>query len=199
MQPNENHYPGWRFARGLEGYPWYAIRVRSRFERITAAGLAGKGYKPFVPTYRVRRRWSDRVKEQDLPLFPGYVFCRLDVEHRLPILATPGVLCVVAFDRRPVPIDDGEIRAIETMVNSGFRLQPWPYLKIGSKVRIEAGPLTGIEGIVITVKNHDRLVISVTLLQRSVAVEIDSNCVRPMDHGSNLAYSDAIALLRGVG
>ena len=163
---------------------WYAIRVRSRFERVASATLAGKGYEEFLPLYRARRRWSDRSKELDLPLFPGYLFCRFDVQERLlPILTTPGVISITGAGRIPVPIPDPEILAIQIMIGSGLCVQPWPLLSVGSKVLIERGPLAGIEGVLLNADKRYRLVVSVSLLQRSVAVEIDRDWIRPISKG----------------
>src|SRR5437016_11411375 len=89
-----------------EEQPWFGLRVRSRSEQMAATALAGKGYKPFLPVYKVARRWTDRVKRVDMPLFPGYVFCRFDPQRRLPILITPGVVSVVGIGKAPAPIDD---------------------------------------------------------------------------------------------
>lgn len=164
----------------MQTHPWYAIRVRSRFESVSAAGLTGKGYDPFLPLYRARRRWSDRVKQMDLPLFPGYVFCRFDPASRLPVLTTPGVVNIVGYGRDPVPIDEKEIANIRAIIASGLPATPWPYLRTGQRVLIEHGPLAGIEGIVLELKKELRLVVSVTMLQRSVGVEIDREWIRPL-------------------
>jgi len=152
---------------------WFALRVKPRYERTTALALRGKGLEEFLPQHRVRRRWSDRVKEIEEPFFPGYVFCRFNPENRLPVLTTVGVVSVVGIGKIPAPVEDHEISALQSVVTSGFRTQTWPFLRVGQTVRIEAGPLTGIEGMLVAVKNSSRLVVSVTLLQRSVAVEID--------------------------
>jgi transcription antitermination factor NusG len=154
-------------------YPWYALRVRARYEKSVAALLRGKGYDPLLPLYTCKRRWSDRFKQMELPLFPGYLFCRFDALNRLPILKTPGVILVVGIAKTPVPVDDTEIAAIQTIVRSGLETQPCPFLQLGAKVRIERGALTGLEGILSGFKGRQRLVVSVTLLHRSVAVEID--------------------------
>ena len=161
-------------------YPWYAIRVKSKFETVTSAGLAGKGYEPFLPLYTARRRWSDRVKQLELPLFPGYVFCRFDVNARLPVLTTTGVISVVGYGREPVAIDEGEIAAVRAIIASGLPAVPWPFLRAGNRVLIEQGPLAGIEGIVLSMKKECRLIVSVTMLQRSMGVEIDRAWVRPL-------------------
>jgi transcription antitermination factor NusG len=159
---------------------WYAIRVRSRFEQAVSAALCGKGYNEYLPLYCSRRKWSDRSKHLDLPLFPGYLFCRFDVQVRLPILMTPCVISIVGTGKIPVAISDQEIGAIRAVIRSGLHLQPWPQLVVGSKVVIEEGPLKGLEGVAMDVKNKYRLFVSVPLLQRSVSVEIDRDWVRPL-------------------
>jgi len=158
--------------------PWFALQVRARHEVGVANFLSGKGYEPFVPLYQSRRRWSDRIKVVDAPLFPGYLFCRFDINNRLPILTTPGVIQIVGFNRMPVPVDEAEIGAIQSLVASGFPSQPWPFLHAGDRVQIDSGPLRGLEGILVELKGSHRLIVSVTLLQRSVAVEIDSALVK---------------------
>jgi transcription antitermination factor NusG len=115
----------------------------------------------------------------DLPLFPGYVFCRFHPELLLPVVTTPGVVQIVGAGKHPRPIADEEIVAIQRMLLSGGDVEPWPYLKAGQKVRILDGPLFGVEGILVEVKNRRRLVVSVHLLQRSVAVEVDRDCIGP--------------------
>ena len=172
-------------------YQWYALRVRSRYENTVAAHLQGKGYESLLPLYKSRRPWSDRFKEIELPLFPGYVFCRFNPLDRLPILTVPGVVHVVGVGRTPVPIDETEIATIQAALKSGLPSQPWPFLQIGHKVRIERGPLCGIDGILLGFKGHQRLVLSVTLLQRSVAVQVDGTWVRAMSQQHSASSSHA--------
>lgn len=165
-------------------YFWYAIQVRSKFERVASATLSAKGYEEFLPLYNSRRHWSDRLKEVELPLFPGYLFCRFDAQERLlPILTTPGVISIVGAARIPVPIPEQQIDAIRTMICSGLHAQPWPHLAVGSTVVIERGPLAGIEGVTLDVDKRYRLIVSIPLLQRSVAVEIERDWVRPISTG----------------
>jgi len=160
---------------------WYALQIQSRLASVASATLRGKGYEEFLPLYRSRRRWSDRIKTLDLPLFPGYLFCRFDVRDRLmPILTTPGVISIVGTGKTPVPIDEEEIEAIRAILRSGVALQPWPFLSVGLKVYIEGGPLRGLEGIITNTDKVCRLIVSVSLLQRSVAVEIDREWARPI-------------------
>jgi transcription antitermination factor NusG len=164
-------------------YPWFALRVKSRSEKIVSTIARNKGFEEFLPLYQSRRRWSDRFKSVDVPLFPGYVFCRLNPEFRLPLLTIPGVLSFVGIGKVPVPIDDSEIAAIQTAVGSGLLAEPYPFLEVGQRVRIAEGPLTGIEGLLVEVRKQQRLAVSVSLLKRSVAVEIDRHWVRPLDAG----------------
>jgi transcription antitermination factor NusG len=164
----------------MEYFPWYALQVRPRFEKVVASTLLSKGYEGFLPLYRHRSKWSDRIKEVELPLFSGYMFCRFDVNKRLPILVTPGVIQVVGIGRMPHPVDDEEIEALKAIVISGLRAEPLSYLNVGRRIRIEIGPLAGVEGIVTTLKGTHRLVVSVHLLQRSVSVEIDESWVLPV-------------------
>ena len=164
--------------------PWYALRIQSRLASVASTTLRGKGYEEFLPLYRSRRRWSDRIKEIQLPLFPGYLFCRFDVGDRLmPILTTPGVVGIVGAGKTPVPVDLDEIEAVRAILRSGLAAQPWPSLAVGSKVYIERGPLAGLEGIITNTDKVYRLIVSVSLLQRSVAVEIDREWARPIAHG----------------
>src|ERR1039457_3650356 len=159
---------------------WYALRIQSRLASLASTTLRGRGYEELLPLYRSRRRWSDRTKELELPLLPGYLFCQFDVRHRVPILTTPGVIGVVGAGKVPVPIDLDEIEAVRAILRSGLAAQPWPLLRVGSKVYIERGPLTGLEGIITNTDKVYRLVVSVSLLQRSVAVEIDREWARPI-------------------
>ena len=160
--------------------PWFAIRVKSNFEKKVAAGLRNKGLEEFLPLYQSRRRLSDRYKTVELPLFPGYLFCRLDLEHRLPLLTTVGFLYIVSVGSKPVPVDEGEIAAVQFVVRSGLPAMPWPSLAIGQRVRLESGPLCGLEGVVTQVGMRDRICVSVTLLQRGVSVEVDRDWIRPL-------------------
>ncbi len=164
---------------------WFALRVKSKFENLASATLRGKGFSEFLPLYTSRRRWSDRVKTLELPLFPGYLFCQFDPTDRLiPVLTTPGVIGIVGAGKIPYPVAEEEIEAVRMVLRSGLAAQPWPFLGVGSRIFMEAGPLAGLEGIVTSVDKTCRLVVSVSLLQRSVAVEIDRDWARPIPAGS---------------
>jgi transcription antitermination factor NusG len=162
--------------------PWYAIRVRSNCEKTVLVALAGKGYEVFLPTYRTRRRWSDRYKQIDSPLFSGYTFCRLDASRRLPVLTTPGVVSIVGTSAGPLPIEEREMDSVRMLVSSGLIVGPFPFLREGQFVALESGPLAGVEGVIVNVKNQFRLVVSISLLQRSISVEIDRAWVRPVSN-----------------
>src|SRR5246127_5169007 len=179
---------------------WFALQVRTRWENSTAVLLSGKGYQTLLPTYQTRKRWNGKVKQVSAPLFPGYVFCQFDALKRLPILITPGVISVVGRGRVPFPVNDGEIAAIQTIVASGFQAEPWPYLEVGQRIRIEGDSLNGLEGILIQFKGNNRIVVSVSLLRRSVALEIDRDCVRPVSPArvTGLSPVPANSLFQGV-
>ena len=147
---------------------------------MVANGIRYKGFEEFLPLYRSSHRWSDRIKPVELPLFPGYVFCRLDPRHRLAVLTIPGVLDFVGIGRAPMPIEDAEIAAIQQLVHSPVPAEPWEYLDRGQLVRVEAGPLAGFEGILIESRNQCRVAVSVTILKRSVAVEIERDWIKPL-------------------
>ena len=157
---------------------WFALRIRSNCERITVAHLRERGYDQFAPSYRSERRWSDRTKEVEQYLFPGYIFCRFDPGDRLSVLTAPGVVDLVGFGRTPERIPDQEIERVRRMVESGLLVTPHPFLNVGQAVLIERGPLTGLEGILMEVKGKHRLVVSINLLQRSVSAEVDRQSVR---------------------
>lgn len=167
-------------SSACESSRWFAIRVKSQRERMVATAIRQKGLEEFLPQYKSRHRWSDRFKSVELPLFPGYVFCRINPTFRLPILTVPGVLHFVGLGRVPVPIDDAEIDAIQSAVRSGLRVEPLAYLNVGQRVRLAEGPLTGLEGILTEVRKQYRVVVSLTLLQRSVAVEIERHWITPV-------------------
>jgi transcription antitermination factor NusG len=181
----------------MPDFPWFAVYTQTLREQHVASLLRYKGYTEFVPLYKLRRRWSDRFKEVELPLFPGYFFCRLDPGNRMPILSTPGVKGIVGFGKNPAPVCGSEVEAIRTIVTSGQAALPWNFLQAGAMVRVEEGPLRGLEGILVDIRSQYRVVVSVTLLQRSVAVEVDREWVRPLRRPCCPAvYSTAAAVSR---
>ena len=157
---------------------WYAIHTRYRHESSVSELLSSKGYSILYPSYKTVRKWKRRSVIVRMPLFPGYVFCNLDVHDRLPVLITPGVVRIVGAGKIPVPVDDREIRSIETAMRADAHAQPYPYLRPGREVEIPEGPLRGLTGTIVSMKNNYRMVVSVTLLQRSMAVEIEAHWLR---------------------
>ena len=167
-------------GQNIEAVNWYAVHTRLFKERAVADCLAGKDYPIVFPTYMGRRVWADRDREVERPLFPGYVFARFRADHRLPILVTPGVIQIVSAGKVPTPVDENEIAAIQALMVSGAHAQPWPFLNVGQSVVIQSGPLRNLEGVLIEFKKKHRLVISVTLLRRSIAVEVDRMDIQPI-------------------
>ena len=154
--------------------PWHGIRTRSKHEKLAATVLEMGGFQTFLPIYKTRRRWSDRVVTTELPLFPGYFFCRFDHHtQRNPIIKTHGVVSVVGCGSQPAPIPDDEIEAIRTIIDSGIFAEPAPFLREGQRVRVSCGPLKSVEGVLIRKSSSCRLLVSIEILQRSVSVAID--------------------------
>ena len=156
---------------------WFAVQVRTGRELLSAQHLQSRGYEVFLPRYRERRRWSDRVKTVDRALFAGYLFSRLHSDVVGKIVTTPGVVRIVGDGRRPLPVPTDEVEAIRRIVDTRLMAEPWPFLQTGQVVRVEFGPLRGLKGVVLQTKHQHRLVVSVSLLQRSVAVEISRDCL----------------------
>ena len=188
--PSESAVPlHFRGEPDLGSDRWYALYVRSRHEKTVENSLRSKRYNVFSPSYRTKRKRVDRIAEIEVPLFPGYVFCQFDPCKRLPILMTPGVVGVVGRGNRPEPVDDTEIDSIRTVALAGRSVQPWPFLRLGQRIRMQSGPLTGIEGIFLRVQDEDHLIISITLLQRAVSVVIERDSVSPVFSGERYTQS----------
>jgi transcription antitermination factor NusG len=163
---------------------WFAMRVRTNCEWSTSRALALRAIESFLPTYREARIWSDRIKQICQPLFPGYLFCRLSPMARSFALMTPGAMSFVGSGSIPIAIPEPEIESLKILVSS-LHVKPWPFLELGQKVRVEKGPLAGVEGILESFRNGYRIVVSITLLQRSVAAELDRDWVVPLSHATN--------------
>ena len=165
---------------GGETLRWYALTVKPRHDRVVADHLRQKGLDEFSPVYRTTRRWSDRVKEVELYLFPGYVFCRFTYRQQMQVLNTPSVTSIVSFGKQPTPVEDSELLAVRTILASGHSAGPWPYLQMGQRVRVEGGCLAGLTGMIVREKDVFRVVVNLELLQRSVAVEVDRDLISPI-------------------
>jgi transcription antitermination factor NusG len=153
---------------------WYALYTRHQHEKAVTQVLTRKGFETLLPLYKSVRRWKDRTKVLSLPLFTCYVFLKGGLERRWEILNTPGIYELLSNGGQPIAIPTAEIDAIQQAVKSGLRLEPHPFLKIGERVRIKRGPLTGLEGLLVRQRNIWRLVLSVEMLGRAAAVEVDS-------------------------
>lgn len=167
---------------------WYAITVKSQHEKAVDQQLQAKALESYLPLYRARRRWSDRIKAVDLPLFPRYVFCRFGFEDRLKVLSISNVTAIVGFGGKPCPISDDEIGSIKTVVGSSLPYSPWPFLRTGQRVRVRQGALEGLEGILAREKSGCRVVLNVELLGRAVAVEIERDLVCPVSSAMTASH-----------
>jgi transcription antitermination factor NusG len=159
---------------------WFALHVKPRHERAVEEQLRARLLEGYSPYYLARRRWSDRVKAVEFPLFPRYVFCRFCFEDRLKVISLPSVVSIVGFGGSPCPIPDGDVEMVKSMVASGLPVMPWPSLRIGERVRVCHGPLSGLEGILTRQKAAYRVVVTVELLQRAVAVEVERDLIEPV-------------------
>jgi transcription antitermination factor NusG len=152
---------------------WYAAQTCANHEKRVQEQLRQRAVDSYLPVYASVRRWKDRRVSLDLPLFPGYVFVRLALRDRLPVLQTPSLVRLVGFGGQPAPLPDQEIEALRHGLTKELRIEPHPFLKVGHRVRVKSGPFQGLEGILVRKKNISRFVISLDLIMRSVAVEID--------------------------
>lgn len=193
-------------------WPWFAILARTGREKTANLLLENSGYECFLPVSKSTRRWSDRTKVIEVPLFPGYLFCRMNPHNRLTVLMTPGVMQIVGVGKAPIPVEEEEIAAVQRVQKSGLSAMPWPYMQIGNLAQILEGPLRGLTGIIVKIKSGMKLVLSVSLLQRSVAVEVQRNWVgevqagKPAEinaihRGQSPVLTDAVrfSAMKGVG
>ena len=159
---------------------WYALRTRSRHEKVVRDQLTGQGIEPLLPTVKRLSQWKDRKKEIEVPLFSGYCFVRFASTQKLPVLKTIGVVDIVGGGNRPEAIPDEEIHAIKTLMASVLPYDPHPYLHEGMRVEVVRGPLQGVHGILLRKDKRHRLVLGVRLIQQAAAVEIDTGDVIPV-------------------
>jgi|HubBroStandDraft_2_1064218.scaffolds.fasta_scaffold26208_2 transcription antitermination factor NusG len=151
---------------------WYAAYTSANHERRVAEQFAVRGIEHFLPQYESIRKWKDRKVRLQLPLFPGYIFVQLALQNRLRVLQVPGVARLVGFDGQPVAVPEEDLLRVREFLSRGFRAEPHRFLKVGRRVRVKAGPLIGMEGIVVRRKNGQKLVISFALIQQAMAVEV---------------------------
>ena len=170
------------------------MQTRPRNEKQVERLLTNKGYECCLPMYRQKRPWSDRISEVELPLFPTYIFCRFNSSAMGKAISTPGVTRIVGFGRQPAEVEFEEIEALQLLDKSGLLREPWAYIPNGTLVRVETGPLTGAHGIFCSGDDKRRLVVSVTLLQRSVAIHLDENTVISLIEGPKEVNKDRSVL-----
>jgi len=162
---------------------WYALVVKHQHEKAVLNGLQMSGFQGLLPLYKTLRQWSDRTKELAAPLFAGYVFAQFSYDDRVRMLRIPAVRSIVSFGGAPAPLGTHELADIRAAVESKLPLRPWPFLKEGDRVRVERGPLRGVEGTLLKERDCLHLVIGFEMLQRAVSVEVSPEMVVPLHVG----------------
>jgi len=170
---------------------WYAAYTKHQHEKRAAEYFSNNGFEVFLPLYVSAHRWKDRTQMVTLPLFPCYVFLKTSLERKLEILRTPGVFGLVGNGGRAVSISDGDVDVVRRVTESRARIEPHPYLNCGDRVRVRVGPLAGAEGILTRLKNRYRVVVSIELLQKAVAVEVDLSVLERSSARRNVAVSSS--------
>jgi transcription antitermination factor NusG len=159
---------------------WYAAYTRSRHEKVVAEALEKRTVEHFLPLYETMRKWKNGRFKVQLPLFPGYLFVRIALSERLRVLQVPGVVRLVGFNGVPAALPQAEVEIIRSALRKGIEAEPHPYLKVGQRVRITSGPMEGLQGILLRRRGRPRVVVSVDLIMRSVALDIDAAQVEPV-------------------
>lgn len=159
---------------------WYAVHTCSRREKSVSEQLRCRDVETFLPLYQVTHRWRNGNHKVTMPLFPGYTFVRIASGDRMSVLKVPGVVRLVGFNGTPTPLEDREVEYLHSALAFGIKAAPHPYLTIGRRVRITAGPLIGCEGILVRRKGALRVVLSIDLIQRSVLVDLDAYEIEPV-------------------
>jgi len=162
------------------GSNWYALHTCANHEKVVARRLELRSLECFLPLYQKMSRWKDRQVKVPLPLFSGYVFVRMALTEKWRALQIPGVVRLVGFSGQPTPIDSEEMRALQRGFDGGLLAEPWPYLPVGCRVRVKSGPLRGAAGVLARKKTICRFVLSLHLIQRSMAVEVDAADLEPI-------------------
>jgi transcription antitermination factor NusG len=180
-----------------DSHRWYAVYTYPRHEKAVREQLESKSIEAFLPTFASESHWKDRRVRIQTPLFPGYVFTRIDLSERSKVFAVSGVIRMVSFNGTPAPIDDTEIQAVRLCLEQGVAVQPYPFLEVGDRVRVRSGVLKGLEGLISRCKNERRLIIPISLINQSVAVEIDVQLLELVgaQDFSQRKYSDRIGII----
>jgi transcription antitermination factor NusG len=159
---------------------WYATYTRSRHEKRVAEQLERKHVDYFLPSYQAVRQWKNGKARVEFPLFPGYIFVRIPLKERLQVLEVPGVVRLVGFNGLPAPLPQADIEIMRDALRKGIDAAPHPYLTVGARVRIKHGPLQGLQGILLRKKGTPRVVVSVELIMRAIAIDIDITDIEPV-------------------
>ncbi len=159
---------------------WYAIRTRSRHEKLVNQQLTSRGIEAFLPLVQRRQRWKDRLKNVSFPLFPGYCFARFPHQERLAVLTAVGAVEILGINGHSIPIPDHEIEGVRKLIASSLPLDPHPCLTAGMPVEVIRGPLTGVRGVLIRKGKHARLVVGIHLIQQAASVELDAEDIQPI-------------------
>jgi transcription antitermination factor NusG len=167
-------------GQGGEACRWYALQVRSQFERKVRDALNQAQIEPYLPTYQTRARWSDRTKTVERILFPGYVFGRFELGRRRTAIALTGVVRILGVGAQPIAIEDAEIVNLQRVIEAGLDPLPAASLAAGQRVRVVEGPLAGVEGAIVRLKGVLRIVVAISLLNRAVSAEVDVDSVEPI-------------------
>jgi transcription antitermination factor NusG len=175
MQPQRE-----RITDTVLSQPWYALYTKHQHEKTARDHLARKGFEVLLPLYRTAHRWKDRTKILQLPAFPCYLFIRAELDRKVDVLKTPGVFWFVESGGRACEVPESDVAGIRKIVESSARVEPHRFLKSGEFVQISRGPLAGVQGILTRIKNNYRVVLSVDVLQRGIAVEVDLSMIEPV-------------------
>jgi len=162
------------------GAAWYAIRTRSRHEKIVRDQLQARGIEPFLPLADRWRQWKDRRKQVAFPLFPGYCFAKCSLRDRVAVVKVRGVVQILGNHDGPIPVPEGEIESVRRLVTSTLAVDPHPYLREGDRVEVVRGPLVGVQGLLVRKGSRARLVISVRIIGQAVCVNLDADAVAPV-------------------
>ena len=179
-QEQTGNHGGWETSVVTQQAAWYAAYTCAKHEKRVAQQLEERRIESFLPTYQSIRRWKDRRKVLELPLFPSYIFVQVDAQNRLDFLRLPGVLGLVTFQGKPAVVETEEIENLRHGLSNRKVVHPHPYLKEGRRVRVRWGAMAGVEGVLVRRRDRARVVLSISLLQRSVAVDIDEGDVEPV-------------------
>lgn len=167
------------FDEQLENPYWYVLHTKCHHEKSAALRLEGKGFEPFVPVRTIVRKWKDRKKKVEFPIFPGYLFIKMPLIKKIEVLQTPGIVRIVG-QGRPETVSENQIHAIRTIIQAEFEYDPYPYLVPGIDVEVIRGPLKGVRGVLEEKRSKHRLIINLEMINNCVATEIDAEDVKPV-------------------